>query len=82
SGNDSFVYGAGGNRDQILDFANDADQLVLDQALWSGTLTAAEVVDQFATESGGDTTFDFGGGHELTLAGVGANELIDDIGFL
>ncbi|MEM7615020.1 MAG: CAP domain-containing protein, partial [Pseudomonadota bacterium] len=82
SGNDSFVYGAGGNRDQILDFANDADQLVLDQALWSGTLTAAEVVDQFATESGGDTTFDFGGGHELTLAGVGATELIDDIGFL
>ena len=64
-GMDVFVFN-GGN-DIVTDFA-DNDLLRLDDDLWSGTLTKAQVLD-FAAVIDGDTVFEFGGGHTLTLEG-------------
>lgn len=60
---DTFVFNAGA--DVITDF--DGDILRLDDGLWGNApLTPAEILD-FAEVVNGDTLFDFGGGHTLTL---------------
>lgn len=79
-GADEFEYAAGLGNDLIRDFTDNVDTLVLDSNLWTGTLTAAQVVSNFATPSGGNTVFDFGGGNVITLQGVVApSAVIDDI---
>lgn len=67
SGADTFVYTAGADR--IDDFAAGADLLVLDDALWSGTLRPDQVINRFGEVSGRDYVLDFGGGDTLTVAG-------------
>jgi Ca2+-binding RTX toxin-like protein len=62
-GNDQFTFNLG--MDEVTDFTT-GDSLRFDEALWAGTLSNAEILD-FATVSGGDTIFDFGGGNILTL---------------
>ena len=69
-GYDVFIFHEG--RDRITDFAPTVDRLRLDDALWSGQLTAAQVVDRHAKVTGGDVVFDFGGGDTLTLEDVGS----------
>jgi Ca2+-binding RTX toxin-like protein len=63
-GNDTFVYNHG--KDRISDFDLGADQLNIDDALWTGTLTKAQVLE-FARVVRGDTIFDFGGDNRLVL---------------
>lgn len=58
-GADSFVFGLGHGKDKVKDFKDDEDTLVLDDALWTGTLTKAQVIRKFASVEGGDTVFDF-----------------------
>ncbi len=83
AGDDTFVYANGDAKDRITDFRTGADQLLLDEALWNGTLTAAQVVDRHASETDSGVVFDFGGGDMLTLNGVTSlDALSDDIGFL
>ena len=65
-GADVFVFGAGYDKDIVRDFGF-ADRLALNDNLWDGTLTAQEVVDQFASKGGGRITFDFGDGDILVL---------------
>lgn len=65
-GVDTFVFANGGGKDTITDF--NGDKLRLDDGLWTGTLTKAQVID-LATVVGNDTVFDFGGGDMLTLEG-------------
>ena len=60
---DTFVFDSG--QDVVADFSSQ-DRLRLDDALWSGTLSKAQVLD-FASVSGADTLFDFGSGNTLTL---------------
>ena len=67
---DDFVFNPGFGADRITDFGDGADQLYFDDALWVGTLTAAQVVSSFATDIGADVLFDFGGGNTITLVGV------------
>lgn len=69
-GADRFVFAADFDADQISDFTAGTDVLQLDDALWRGSLTAAQVVTQFASVSGGNVVFDFGGGDTLTLEGL------------
>jgi subtilisin-like proprotein convertase family protein len=77
---DVFVFAPGYGSDRIADFQNDIDRLRLDDALWGGGLTAQQVVNTYASASGGNTVFDFGGGNILTVAGVGnPNLLVNDI---
>ncbi|MGC9371553.1 MAG: hypothetical protein ACP5DX_18635, partial [Paracoccaceae bacterium] len=67
---DSFVFADGAGMDMVTDFAPGIDSLRLDAALWTGTLSAWEVVAQFATVSGGGVVFDFGGGDTIALEGL------------
>ena len=62
-GDDQFSFNLGA--DVITDFET-GDTLRLDDGLWSGTLSNAQILD-FADVIGGDTVFDFGGGNTLTL---------------
>lgn len=63
TGSDTFVYNRG--RDRITDFEA-RDDLRLDDALWSGNLTPAEVLD-FARIEGANTVFRFEDGNLLIL---------------
>lgn len=70
---DIFVFRHGGGTDTVTDFSA-ADFLRLDHGLWaaSGDLTAGEVLTQFATVAGGNTTLTFAGGEVIVLQGFTA----------
>jgi Ca2+-binding RTX toxin-like protein len=80
---DSFVFwNTNVGADTITDFTNDQDVLELDDALWGGGLTIAEVVATYASVVGADLVLDFGSGNAITLQGIGSlgtASLIDDI---
>jgi Ca2+-binding RTX toxin-like protein len=69
---DVFVFArvASAGSDVVLDFGKGADRLQLDDALWTGALTAQQVVDGFASVVGSDVVFDFGNRGAFTLAGI------------
>lgn len=64
---DTFIYTE--DADRISDFNTAEDVLILEDALWGGGLTAAQVLDQFGATTGGDYVLDFGGGNTLTFIG-------------
>lgn len=67
AGADLFVFGSG--RDKVMDFANNIDTLVLDDALWAGVrLSTAQILAK-ASMIAGDVVFNFGGGHVLIVHG-------------
>jgi Ca2+-binding RTX toxin-like protein len=68
AGVDGFVFANGYDRDRISDFVSGVDRIKLSDALWTGDLTAAQVLDRFATVgAGGLVSFDFGDGDVLTV---------------
>jgi serralysin len=73
---DRFVFLAGCGGDRVGDFEDGIDTLVLDDALWGGGLSVAQVIAAYASTVGADLVFDFGGGM-ITLAGLGAAGLAD-----
>lgn len=77
AGRDTFVFNAGADR--MTDFCIEADNLVLDDALWSGTRSAARIIDDFAIVTDSDILFDFGGGNTLTLQDIGSTAGLDHI---
>lgn len=82
SGVDNFVFNDGCGTDRIIDFMDGTDVLRLNNSLWSGALSRAQVVASFASVLDADVVFDFGGGDRITLSGfgaLGAEALIDDI---
>ncbi|PID40938.1 MAG: hypothetical protein CR984_00630 [Proteobacteria bacterium] len=81
AGADSFeFFGSNIGADRVTDFALGTDRLGLDDALWTGTLTKQQVVDQFADVSSGVVVFNFGNGNSITLTGVtDVTELVGDI---
>ena len=80
---DHFVFARvlSAGSDLVTDFGKGADRLDLDDALWTGVLTTAQVVTTFAHVVGGDVVFDFGNRGAFTLAGItslaGLDALID-----
>lgn len=65
-GADDFHFKQGSDVDRIADFDGvEGDRIVLDDALWSGSKNAAQVVATFANLEGGHAKFDFGGGDVL-----------------
>ncbi|MDQ2095982.1 M10 family metallopeptidase C-terminal domain-containing protein, partial [Rhodalgimonas zhirmunskyi] len=70
NGADTFVFTTGFEADTVQDYETGIDTLQLSSGLWSGTLTAAQVVSSFATDTGTDVVFDFGGGNIITLVDV------------
>ena len=77
AGRDTFVFNAGADR--ITDFCVEADNLVLDDALWSGTRSAARIIYDFAIVTDSDILFDFGGGNSLTLQDIGSAAGLDHV---
>ncbi|MDB5661431.1 MAG: hypothetical protein JWS10_4046 [Cypionkella sp.] len=69
---DSFVFRAGFGKDVVTDFtAGDGDKLLLDDTLWAGkSLSAAQVVSQFAHVVAGNVVFEFNHDTTLTLNGL------------
>jgi hypothetical protein len=79
-GADRFVFALDGGRDVVKDFQDNVDTLVLDEALWSGTLTARQVVNRFARETDDAVLFVFDGGERVRVEGVtDAMRLVNDI---
>ncbi|MDZ4094691.1 MAG: CAP domain-containing protein [Paracoccaceae bacterium] len=71
AGADIFIFTDRGGADVITDFSSaQGDRLRLDDALWSGKLTGAQVVAQFADVTANGVVFDFGDGDLLTLSNV------------
>lgn len=81
AGADVFIFALGDGNDRIADFADDLDVLHLNSDLWSGSLTASQVVDTFASLGGaGNTIFDFENGVSILITGIAdQNLLVNDI---
>lgn len=73
TGADDFVFSRGGGADRIADFTiSQRDALLLDDALWTGRLTPAQVISQFASVTNAGVLFNFGAQDTLLLAGLTA----------
>jgi len=79
SGADSFVFRKGFDRDTVFDFEGGTDRLLLDDNLWTGTLSKAEVLDTYGRETGTATVLDFGGGDIVRINNVQLADLLDDM---
>jgi serralysin len=72
-GADDFVFSGNFSREVIRDFSvRGGDDLLLNDSLWSGHLSAAQVVARFADVVRGDVIFNFGHGETVLLDGVGS----------
>jgi len=78
---DVFIFARG--QDVITDFQNDLDTLWLDQTLWGGGSSIAEVIDAYAQPGIDGTLFDFGNGTTLWLSGMtDPDSLQNDLTFI
>ena len=67
-GKDHFVFTKGDDRN--LDFKDNCDTVVIDDALWKGKkLSNAEILD-FAHVAKGNVIFEFKGGHSQVIEGL------------
>ncbi|MEX0301347.1 MAG: calcium-binding protein [Leisingera sp.] len=79
AGEDTFVFREGWGNDRVTKFTAGEDTLILDDSLWSGNLSKAQVLDQFAVDKGENVLLDFGS-DELLLKGVAdVADLMDDL---
>jgi serralysin len=78
AGSDQFVLRSGS--DTVVRFEDNVDTLRLDDALWGGGRTIAQVLDLAQTNSSGDLVFNFSGTQELVIRGLTDKSLLlDDI---
>lgn len=78
TGADVFIFRRGYGADRANDFVlAENDMLFLDDNLWSGPLTASEIVTTYAQDIGSSVILDFGGGNVLTLAGLASTAGLD-----
>ena len=71
TGADEFMFSRRGGADRITDFSlAQGDQLVLDDILWTGTRSAAQVVSSMATVTAEGVLFNFGTNGTLLLQGL------------
>jgi Ca2+-binding RTX toxin-like protein len=78
---DTFVFARNYDLDTIINYEEGIDTLALNDNIWGGGKTAAQVVADYATVNAGGTmiTFDFGGGDILRVkapTGVGGLDLV------
>ncbi|MFM2391950.1 MAG: hypothetical protein RLZZ437_3505 [Pseudomonadota bacterium] len=70
-GADRFVFSNSSGADVIEDFRlSEKDRLMINDDLWVGRMTAAQVINTFARTTAEGVVFDFGDGDSLTLAGL------------
>ncbi len=71
AGADQFVFARPIGADLVADFRSaEGDRLMFNDDLWTGELTAEQVVSTFARIDTGDVLFDFGSGGTVRLDGV------------
>ncbi len=78
---DRFTYRMDDDSDRISGFEDNIDLVQLEQALWGGGLTAAEVITNFGSNSGGNAILNFGGGDILQIDNITTSALENDIVF-
>ena len=80
AGADTFVFTTQSGNDTALDFELGLDVLKFDDALWSGTLTAQQVVDTYASAAIDGLLFTFDGGESVLLKSIMfGSDIQDDI---
>ena len=70
AGADRFEFQAMMSEDVITDFQPGIDDLLLTQSLWSGGLSAAQLVSTYASITATGVLFDFGAGQSILLQGL------------
>ena len=72
AGRDTLVFVPGSGDDLVMGFSLTEDILQLDDALWAGAgpLSAAQVVNGFASVVGSDIVLSFAGGESITIQGL------------
>ena len=80
---DTFYFGRNYDIDTITNFEEGVDTLAINDNIWGGGKTAAQVVADYATVNGAGTqiTFAFGGGDTLIVKGTGLDlvSIVSDI---
>ncbi len=79
TGADRFVFRKNFDTDRIVDFQDDLDTIRLDDNLWSGVKSKAEVLDEFGDQVGNDFVLSFGSGDTLIIRNTTENQLLNDI---
>lgn len=83
AGQDVFVFRAHQGRDVVKDFTDDVDRLHLDENLWGGGLSVAQMLKTYGRIEAGRAVLDFGGGERLILNGItDLAQIMDDIDFM
>ena len=70
AGLDTFIFNPGFGIDTIAGFEDNIDRLKLDDAIWGGGKTVAQVIATYAHVVGANTVFDFNNGNKFTVLGV------------
>jgi len=80
TGSDIFVFKDGWKKDTIIDFGDNQDTLAVDNAIWGGGLTVAQVISTYASTVNGHVEFNFENGDVVRLLGISdPNALLDDV---
>ena len=79
SGADVFIYRSGDGRDTIRRFNDNKDTLRIDDKIWGGGLSKAQVLDRFGSDAGGDAILDFGDSQKITIEGLSISQLQNDL---
>lgn len=79
AGLDTFIYRKGDGADTIRKFQDDKDVLRVDDKIWGGGLSKAEMLDRFGSDTAGGSLLDFGGGNEIAIRGVSLADLQNDL---
>jgi serralysin len=81
-GDDKFVFRDKYDKDKVLGFSDNNDTLLIDNNLWSGNKTVAQMLSDFGSMNNGNAVLNFGGGDILTIKGMTLGQLQDDINII
>ncbi len=84
TGSDQFYFYNTSDRDNIRDFQDNIDTLVLQRSLWGGTnLSVSQVLNKYGIDKGSYVVLDFDNNEYLEIRGISSlNQLLDDIAFV
>lgn len=82
AGSDQFIFATGFGKDQVTGWQDNQDTLVLDDAIWGGGKTIAQVLSSYGAVVGGSVVLTFNATTTLTLTGFSnLASLSDDLLF-
>ncbi|AXI44894.1 hypothetical protein C1J03_01890 [Sulfitobacter sp. SK012] len=81
AGADTFVFGLADGDDRVFSSVTQ-DRLRLDDALWAGNLTEAQVLSNFGSVSGSNYVLEFDQGDSIILERAGSASQAELLGFI